>query len=70
MKTNEIEQNEEKNRVEQFLLITDKKIMEAYRNNDQEGIELYFVIREKIIERLSQISKNERIQRTWKDYRS
>ena len=70
MKTNEIEQNEEKNRVEQFLLITDKKIMEAYRNNDQEGIELYFVIRGKIIERLSQISKNERIQRTWKDYKS
>jgi hypothetical protein len=44
--------------------------MEAYRNNDQEGIELYFVIRGKIIERLSQISKNERIQRTWKDYKS
>ena len=61
---------QEKPIVEEFLRRIDQKILESLKKDDREGLELFFLLREGIIERLSQISKNESFQRTWEDYKS
>jgi len=61
---------QEKPIVEEFLRRIDQMILESLKKDDREGLELFFLLREGIIERLSQISKNESFQRTWEDYKS
>ncbi len=61
---------QEKPIVEEFLRRIDQKILESLKKDDKEGLELFFLIREGIISRLSEISKTESFQRTWEDYKS